>query len=78
MSALDADLDRFVARLRACLEVGAANYADASCTRPAASLIDEIQQELEDDCGWSLLLWIRLDRVHARVEQEGNGVNHHG
>lgn len=66
---LDADLARFVARLRARLEAGARTYGDISFTRPAAELVDEIQQEIEDVCGWSLLLWIRLERLRGLVEQ---------
>jgi hypothetical protein len=73
---LDAHIDHFVARLRARLEAGAATYGDASFTRPAAELVDEVQQELEDVCGWSLLLWIRLERLKARVAELGAGETH--
>jgi hypothetical protein len=65
---LDADLDRFVGRLRARLVAGAATYGDASFQRPAAALVDEIQQELEDVCGWALILWVRLERLRERVD----------
>lgn len=73
---LDAHIDRFVARLRTRLEVGAATYGDISFTRPAAELVEEIQQELEDVCGWSLLLWIRLERLKAGVAELGAGETH--
>lgn len=66
---LDAALARFVARLRARLAAGAVTYGDRSLTRPAADLVDEVMQELEDVCGWSLLLWIRLDRLRGSVER---------
>ena len=69
MTPLDADLDRFVARLRARLIKGAETYGDTSFTRPAADLVGEVQQELEDVCGWALLLWVRLNRLRGRVEQ---------
>lgn len=62
-------LDRFVARLRKRRVAGATTYGDASFERPAAELVDEAMEELEDVCGWSLLLWVRLDRLHARVER---------
>ena len=68
MTNLDAAVDRFVARLRARLAAGAVTYGDSSFTRPAADLVDEVMQELEDVAGWSLLLWIRLDRLRERVE----------
>jgi hypothetical protein len=73
----DADLDRFVARLRARLEAGATTYGDTSFTRPAAELVDEIQQELEDVAGWGFLLWIRLDRLRGAVEQHQLGEEDH-
>ena len=71
MTSLDADLNRFVARLRARLVAGAATYGNTSFDRPAVELVDEIQQELEDVSGWSLLLWIRLERLRTRVTQLG-------
>ena len=66
--ALDQHVDRFVERLRARLITGAATYGDTSFKRPAPELVDEIQQELEDVCGWSLLLWIRLERLKTSVD----------
>jgi hypothetical protein len=66
-------VDRFVARLRARLIAGAAIYGNASFTRPAPELVDEVQEELEDVCGWSLLLWIRLERLRQSVEATGQG-----
>jgi hypothetical protein len=66
---IDADLARFVERLRVRLEAGARTYGDTSFQRPAVELVDEIQQELEDVAGWSLLLWIRLERLRGRVER---------
>jgi len=76
--AFDPALDRFTTRLRARLDAGAREYGDASFQRPAAELIDEIQQELEDVAGWGFLLWVRLDRLRdhvarvARVAAEGD------
>jgi hypothetical protein len=68
---LDAALDCFVARLRARLAAGAREYDDHSFTRPAIDLVDEIQQELEDVCGWGLILWLRLDALRDRVDHFG-------
>jgi hypothetical protein len=64
---LDADLVRFVQRLRARLVAGATVYGNESFTRPAIELVDEIQQEIEDVAGWGLILWIRLERLRERV-----------
>jgi len=71
----DADIDRFVARLRARLAAGAVTYGDTSFTRPAAELVHEVQQELEDVCGWSLLLWLRIDCLRGRVENASQRVS---
>lgn len=70
---LDAAVDRFVDRLRERLVAGAREYGDRSFNRPTDELVDEIQQELEDVCGWGLILWVRLDRLRGRVEQLGEG-----
>jgi hypothetical protein len=71
--AFDHHVERFVDRLRARLITGAATYGDASFTRPAPELVDEVQQELEDVCGWSLLLWIRLERLNQSVAATEQG-----
>lgn len=63
------DLQRFVERLRTRLAAGAVTYGNTSFTRPPADLVDEVMQELEDVCGWSLLLWIRLDRLRSHIER---------
>tara|TARA_R110002096_G_scaffold4461_1_gene20685 strand:- start:54 stop:284 length:231 start_codon:yes stop_codon:yes gene_type:complete len=68
---INTHFNSFVARLRARMITGAATYGDASFARPAPELVDEIQQELEDVCGWSLLLWIRLERLKNAVELKG-------
>ena len=73
MTPFDHHVDNFVARLRARLITGAATYGDTSLTRPAPELVDEIQQELEDVCGWSLLLWIRLERLKQNVDAKEQG-----
>ena len=75
MNPLDAHLDRFVTRLRARLAAGAREYGDRSFTRPAADLVDELQQEVEDIAGWGLILWIRLERLRGRVGQLEGGKN---
>jgi hypothetical protein len=36
---------------------------------------NEVMEELEDVSGWSLLLWVRLDRLRGRVEQLDQGGN---
>jgi hypothetical protein len=70
----DGDVERFVERLRAKLELGARVYGDRSFSRPLTELITEIGDELVDTAGWALLLHTRLERLRGqieRVEQEG-------
>jgi hypothetical protein len=77
VTALDTHLDRFVTRVRARLSVGERDYGDASLRRPAAELVDELQQEVEDIAGWGLILWVRLERLRGAVQRlEGQGGRH--
>jgi hypothetical protein len=66
---LNAALDTFVGKLRARLQAGAKEYGDRSFQRPPGELVEEVQQELEDVCGWGLLLWLRLEGMRERLSQ---------
>jgi hypothetical protein len=44
---------------------GSVEYKDESMQRPAAALIGEIQQELEDVSAWAVILWLRLENLKA-------------
>ena len=57
------DHEQFLAVVRQRLEDGATEYGDASHRRPVGDLLDEIQQELADVCGWSAILWARLEHL---------------
>lgn len=59
--------EAFFARVQARLEQGERDYGNKSFTRPAGELLDEIQQELEDVCGWSTILWSRLQRLRDEL-----------
>ena len=63
------DIDRYLIRLRARLEAGASEYGDASFDKSTPSLIDEIQQELEDVSGWAFILWAKLERLRLLSER---------
>lgn len=78
MSDLDANLARFVERLRARLETGARVYGESSFRRPIADLLAEAMEEAEDICGWSFLAWVRLARLREQVahaEQRAGGTH---
>ena len=68
MTDIDATFDRFVGSLRSRLASGAATYGETSFQRPARELVDEIMEELEDVCGWSLILWTRLEGLRENVD----------
>jgi len=63
---LDA-FDGFVSAVRQRLEAGRVAYGDKSFNRPPAELVREIQAELLDVCGWSFILYQRLDAVLAAL-----------
>jgi hypothetical protein len=46
---------------------GERDYGNKSFNRPFGELLDEIQQELEDVCGWSAILWSRLQRLRDEL-----------
>ena len=73
MKSLDTNLDSLVDRTHARLAAGAAIYGDTSFTRPAADLVDGIQQEVAHVGGWSLLLWPRLERLRDSVDAANLG-----
>lgn len=59
----------FCARVEARLAQGARVYGDSSLDLPTPRLLNEIQQELEDVAGWSILLWARLERIRKAHEE---------
>lgn len=59
---------QFATRVRARLEAGRAYEATKpAAERPAADLIREVQEEIEDICGWSCALWARLEAIREKV-----------
>jgi hypothetical protein len=64
---IEVTLDKFVSKVRARLVEGARIYGDASLDLPVDNLLNEIEQELEDVCGWSVLLWAKLERLRERL-----------
>lgn len=64
------DHEQFLAVVRQRLEAGAQEYGDASHRRPVGELLDEIQQELADVCGWSAILWGRLEHLRQLTSKQ--------
>lgn len=59
--------ERFFARLNQRLDVGAIEYGNKSIDKDKPVLLEEIQQELEDVCNWSAILWTKIDRMRRRL-----------
>jgi len=51
------------------LRVGAEVYGDKFFDRPPVELIDEIEAELLDVCGWGFILWSRLETTKKKIEE---------
>ena len=62
----------YVRQVESRLDMGRRNYGDASFSADPATLLTEIQAELEDVAGWSFVLWCRLQRLKKalRAAQE--------
>lgn len=61
----------FAGLVQARLSAGAKEYGDRSFSRQPLELMDEIQEELLDICGWSFVLFTRLQKVRDAL-QEGD------
>ena len=57
----------FADEIYARLNMGRRTYGDDSFDRPLERLVIEIQQELMDVCGWSFIMWRRLEEMKARI-----------
>ena len=54
---------KYCAVVAAKLHLGAIEYGDKSFDMEAQDLIAEIQDELADVCGWSAVLWTKLEKL---------------
>src|SRR5262249_27119711 len=62
-----AAFEAFVRRLRAHLEAGERSHADRSRQRPPDDLLGEVEDELLDVCGWTVILFVRMRRLRAAL-----------
>lgn len=63
----------FWQRVTARVKAGEKEYGNLSFSLPPLALVEEVQQEVEDICGWAYILWRRLERakeVVARIESK--------
>jgi hypothetical protein len=58
---------KFVKLLDAKMLKGFREYGDVSFERQPKDLSEEIQQELIDICGWSMIMWVRLEKIKKKL-----------
>jgi hypothetical protein len=57
----------FLSHLKSGWARGAAEYGDASFSKPLLDTADEILEEIEDIAGWAFILWVQAKRRLRRV-----------
>ena len=57
----------FTRRVEDRLEQGRVEYGDRSYSKDGVALIDEIIEELADVCGWSVILFGRLQVLREKI-----------
>ena len=62
-----AHFPEFVKRLEARLEKGHREYGDKSFDASLAELTDEIEEELLDVCGWTVIMFARLQGLRTKM-----------
>lgn len=60
---------RFAAIVRKRLQKGAQEYGDTSLAKSPERLLVEVQEELCDVCGWSLILWVKLESLRLKIRK---------
>lgn len=61
---------QFIEDLELKLERGRKEYGDSSFNKETYPLLQEIQEEIVDICGWSIILWTRLERIKESLENK--------
>ena len=61
--------EAFMSRVRGRMNKGAREYGDRSFSEHPSLLVAEIQEELQDVCGWGFILWTRLEQIKAALER---------
>ena len=51
------------------MDQGLVEYGDKSFSADPATLVGEVQQELEDVANWSFILWTRVKALQAALDQ---------
>lgn len=59
----------FINKLDKKMLEGYKEYGDVSFNRKSTDLVGEIEQELLDICGWSLILWVHLNEIKKKSKK---------
>jgi hypothetical protein len=65
--------EEFASKVASRLEKGRQTYGGWSFSRSPGQLLDEVEEEILDVCGWSYILWTRLRTLRQRLESETEG-----
>ena len=57
----------FTDQIKNRLKQGAREYGDASFSKDPLTLLNEIQQEVLDICGWSFILSERIEGIKSKI-----------
>ena len=60
----------FMDKVHVRMEAGAKSYGDVSFQKSVTDLLTDIQQELEDVCGWSGVLWGKIEMLKDAIRKE--------
>jgi len=62
----------FIETLRARMEQGFKEYGDKSFERSGVELLEEIEQEVLDICGWSVVVYNRIRKLKELIRMVEN------
>lgn len=60
---------KFIKALDKKMEKGFHEYGDKTFSRNILELLNEIQDELLDTCGWSNALWVKIEKLKEYLKK---------
>jgi hypothetical protein len=59
---------KFLTQIEQKMDRGRLEYGDSSFQKDTIPLLKDIQEELVDICGWSIILWTRLEKLKEALK----------
>ena len=59
---------KFLQQVEAKMDRGRTEYGDKSFYKPDGILLGDIQEELIDVCGWSIILWTKIEKLKSSIK----------